>query len=158
MPTPRPPTTAISASAASPGPFTAQPITATRTGFCTCFKASETWSPRVGRSTCARPHEGHAVSKGPLLTACPSCGRAQVDLPALGLQVSEALKQVQKPVRVAVMGCAVNGPGEAADADIAVVGGRGVGMIYIKGKPSRRVPEDQVIATLMEEIAEWEPS
>jgi len=97
-------------------------------------------------------------SKGPLLTSCPSCGRAQVDLPALGLQVAEALKRIDKPVKVAVMGCAVNGPGEAADADIAVVGGRGVGMIYIKGKPARRVPEAEVIAALLEEIAEWEPS
>src|SRR2546427_632747 len=97
-------------------------------------------------------------SKGPLLTSCPSCGRAQVDLPTLGLQVSEALKRVQKPVRVAVMGCAVNGPGEAADADIAVVGGRGVGMIYIKGKPGRRVPEADIIPALLEEIEAWEPS
>ena len=97
-------------------------------------------------------------SKGPLLTACPSCGRAQVDLPTLGLQVSEALKRVTKPVKVAVMGCAVNGPGEAADADIAVVGGRGVGMIYIKGKPARRVPENDVISALMEEIEAWEPA
>lgn len=96
-------------------------------------------------------------SKGPLLTACPSCGRAQVDLPSLALQVSEALKGVEKEVRVAVMGCAVNGPGEAAQADIAVVGGRGVGMLYIKGKPTRRVPEDQVIPALLEEIAAWEP-
>ncbi|MPZ12927.1 MAG: flavodoxin-dependent (E)-4-hydroxy-3-methylbut-2-enyl-diphosphate synthase [Chloroflexi bacterium] len=97
-------------------------------------------------------------SKGPLLTACPSCGRAQVDLPALGLQVAEALKHVDKPVKVAVMGCAVNGPGEAAEADIAVVGGRGVGMLYIKGKPSRRVPEHEVIRALLDEIAAWEPS
>jgi len=97
-------------------------------------------------------------SKGALLTSCPSCGRAQVDLPSLALQVSEVLKNVDKPVKVAVMGCAVNGPGEAADADIAVVGGRGVGMLYIKGKPERRVPEDQVIAALIEEIAEWEPT
>jgi (E)-4-hydroxy-3-methylbut-2-enyl-diphosphate synthase len=97
-------------------------------------------------------------SKGPLLTSCPSCGRAQVDLPALALQVSEALKNYDKPVKVAVMGCAVNGPGEAADADIAVVGGRGVGMLYIKGKPARRVPESQVIAALLEEIEAWEPT
>jgi (E)-4-hydroxy-3-methylbut-2-enyl-diphosphate synthase len=97
-------------------------------------------------------------SKGPMLTSCPSCGRAQVYLPTLGLQVAEALKGIDKAVKVAVMGCAVNGPGEAADADIAVVGGRGVGMLYIKGKPARRVPEDQVIAALMEEIAEWEPT
>ncbi|HEY3118877.1 MAG TPA: flavodoxin-dependent (E)-4-hydroxy-3-methylbut-2-enyl-diphosphate synthase [Chloroflexota bacterium] len=94
-------------------------------------------------------------SHGPMLTACPSCGRAQVDLPALGLQVEEALKRVHKPVRVAVMGCAVNGPGEAADADIAVVGGKGVGMLYIKGKPARRVPEDQLLTALMEEIDAW---
>jgi (E)-4-hydroxy-3-methylbut-2-enyl-diphosphate synthase len=97
-------------------------------------------------------------AKGPMLTSCPSCGRAQVDLPSLGLQVAEALKGVDKQVKVAVMGCAVNGPGEAADADIAVVGGRGVGMLYIKGKPARRVPEDQVIEALMEEIAEWQPT
>jgi len=97
-------------------------------------------------------------SKGPLLTSCPSCGRAQVDLPALALQVSEALKNYDKPVKVAVMGCAVNGPGEAADADIAVVGGRGVGMLYIKGKPARRVPESQVIAALLEEIEAWQPT
>ncbi|MSQ24406.1 MAG: flavodoxin-dependent (E)-4-hydroxy-3-methylbut-2-enyl-diphosphate synthase [Chloroflexi bacterium] len=96
-------------------------------------------------------------SKGPMLTACPSCGRAQVDLPALALQVSEALKSVTKEVKVAVMGCAVNGPGEAADSDIAVVGGRGVGMLYIRGKPARRVPESQVIAALLEEIEAWQP-
>lgn len=96
-------------------------------------------------------------SKGPMLTSCPSCGRAQVDLPSLALQVSDALKNVTKEIKVAVMGCAVNGPGEAADADIAVVGGKGVGMLYIKGKPERRVPEDQVIAVLMEEIDAWEP-
>ena len=93
-----------------------------------------------------------------MLTSCPSCGRAQVDLPALALQVSDALKDVDKPIKVAVMGCAVNGPGEAADADIAVVGGKGVGMLYIKGKPARRVPEGEVIAVLMEEVAAWEPS
>lgn len=97
-------------------------------------------------------------SRGPLLTACPSCGRAEVDLPSLGLQVAEALKHITKPVRVAVMGCAVNGPGEAAEADIAVVGGRGVGMIYVKGKPTRRVPEQEVIAALLEEIEAWESS
>jgi (E)-4-hydroxy-3-methylbut-2-enyl-diphosphate synthase len=97
-------------------------------------------------------------SKGPLLTSCPSCGRAEVDLPALGLQVAEALKRINKPVKVAVMGCAVNGPGEAADADIAVVGGRGVGMLYIKGKPARRVPEHEVITALMEEIEAWQPA
>src|SRR5437773_12197395 len=91
-----------------------------------------------------------------MLTACPSCGRAQVDLPALGLQVEEALKRVTKPIRVAVMGCAVNGPGEAADADIAVVGGKGVGMLYIKGKPARRVPENQLPEALMEEIDAWQ--
>jgi (E)-4-hydroxy-3-methylbut-2-enyl-diphosphate synthase len=96
-------------------------------------------------------------SKGPMLTSCPSCGRAQVDLPSLALQVSDALKGVTKEIKVAVMGCAVNGPGEAADADIAVVGGKGVGMLYIKGKPERRVPEDKVIEILMEEIAAWEP-
>jgi len=96
-------------------------------------------------------------SKGPLLTACPSCGRAEVDLPTLGLQVAEALKRIDKPVKVAVMGCAVNGPGEAADADIAVVGGRGVGMLYIKGKPARRVAEHEMITALLEEIEAWQP-
>ncbi|MBI4213288.1 MAG: flavodoxin-dependent (E)-4-hydroxy-3-methylbut-2-enyl-diphosphate synthase, partial [Chloroflexi bacterium] len=96
-------------------------------------------------------------AKGPMLTSCPSCGRAQVDLPTLALQVADALKHVTKEVRVAVMGCAVNGPGEAAGADIAVVGGRGMGMLYIKGKPARRVPEEQVLTALMEEIDAWQP-
>ncbi|MBX5493051.1 MAG: flavodoxin-dependent (E)-4-hydroxy-3-methylbut-2-enyl-diphosphate synthase [Chloroflexi bacterium] len=95
-------------------------------------------------------------ARGPVLTACPSCGRAEVDQVALASAVEKALEGVTKQVRVAVMGCVVNGPGEAAGADLAVVGGKGVVMIYKHGQPIRRVKPEDAIPVLLEEIARYE--
>jgi (E)-4-hydroxy-3-methylbut-2-enyl-diphosphate synthase len=95
-------------------------------------------------------------ARGPVLTACPSCGRAEVDQVALATSVEKALEGVKKELRVAVMGCVVNGPGEAAGSDLAVVGGKDVVMIYKRGRPVRRVSQDQAIPALLEEIEQFE--
>lgn len=90
--------------------------------------------------------------RGPELVSCPTCGRTQVDLIGLAEEVAERLKVCSKPVSVAVMGCVVNGPGEASDADVGVACGRGVGMVFRHGEVIRKVPEDQIVDALMEEI------
>ena len=81
---------------------------------------------------------------------CPSCCRAQVDVIQLASAVTEGLKDVTAPIRVAVMGCIVNGPGEAREADLGVASGNGKGQIFIKGKVIKTVPEDQIVTTLLE--------
>jgi (E)-4-hydroxy-3-methylbut-2-enyl-diphosphate synthase len=95
-------------------------------------------------------------ARGPVLTSCPTCGRTEVDLLALVRQVEEALSSVKTELHVAVMGCVVNGPGEAAGADLAVVGGKDVVALYRKGRFLRRVPEDQAGQAILEEIAKRE--
>lgn len=90
--------------------------------------------------------------RGPELVSCPTCGRTQVDLIGLAEEVGERLKGCSKPITVAVMGCVVNGPGEASDADVGVACGRGVGMVFRHGEVIRKVPEDQIVDALMEEI------
>lgn len=89
---------------------------------------------------------------GPTLVSCPTCGRTQVQLINLAKQVEEALKDIQKPLHVAVMGCVVNGPGEAREADFGIAGGNGKGIVFSHGEVLRTVPEDQLVATLLEEI------
>ncbi|EEH63913.1 4-hydroxy-3-methylbut-2-en-1-yl diphosphate synthase [Gleimia coleocanis DSM 15436] len=84
------------------------------------------------------------------IVSCPSCGRAQVDVYTLAEQVSEGLKDLKVPLRVAVMGCVVNGPGEAREADLGVASGNGKGQIFIKGKTVATVSEDQIVETLIE--------
>lgn len=88
----------------------------------------------------------------PELVSCPTCGRCKVDLISLAGQVEERLKNIAQPVSVAVMGCVVNGPGEASDADIGVACGDGSGVIFAQGKTLRKVPEDEIVDALMEEI------
>ena len=90
--------------------------------------------------------------RSPELISCPTCGRCQVDLIALAKQVEERLAKVSEPAKVAVMGCVVNGPGEAADADIGVACGAGVGVVFSHGKIVRKVEESAIVDTLMEEI------
>lgn len=85
------------------------------------------------------------------IVSCPSCGRAQVDVYTLADQVTEALKEVTYPLRVAVMGCIVNGPGEAREADLGVASGNGKGQIFIKGKVIKTVPEADIVPTLIAE-------
>lgn len=88
----------------------------------------------------------------PYLIACPTCGRTRIDLVGLAKQVEEKLRDVHKPIKVAVMGCVVNGPGEAREADIGVAGGDGEGLLFKKGQILRKVPEDQLLTELMKEI------
>ncbi|MBD3688977.1 flavodoxin-dependent (E)-4-hydroxy-3-methylbut-2-enyl-diphosphate synthase [Nanchangia anserum] len=86
------------------------------------------------------------------IVSCPSCGRAQVDVYTLANSVTDALKDaITVPLRVAVMGCVVNGPGEAREADLGVASGNGKGQIFIKGKVIKTVPEDDIVPTLIEE-------
>ena len=89
---------------------------------------------------------------GPELIACPTCGRTQIDLIGLAEQVEERLKTVEKPVTVAVMGCIVNGPGEAREADVGVAGGKDCGVLFAKGQRIKTLPYDQLCDALMEYI------
>jgi (E)-4-hydroxy-3-methylbut-2-enyl-diphosphate synthase len=90
--------------------------------------------------------------KGTTLVACPSCGRADVDVIRLSNTVDELLKKVNKNIKVAVMGCEVNGPGEAKDADVGIAAGAGRAIIFRKGRKVRVVPETEMLAALMEEV------
>ncbi len=96
------------------------------------------------------------------IVSCPSCGRAQVDVYTLANQVTEGLQHLTVPIRVAVMGCVVNGPGEAREADLGVASGNGKGQIFVKGEVIKTVPESEIVKTLIEEAnriaAEMPPS
>ena len=89
--------------------------------------------------------------RGLEIVSCPSCGRAQVDVYTLAEQVSAALDGLRVPLRVAVMGCVVNGPGEAREADLGVASGNGKGQIFVKGKVVATVPESKIVETLIDE-------
>ncbi len=89
---------------------------------------------------------------GPTLISCPGCGRAQVDVASLARRVAESLDGDARDVVVAVMGCAVNGPGEASEADVGVAGGKGRGVVYRKGEIVRSADEDELVAALLEEL------
>ena len=91
--------------------------------------------------------------EGAVLVACPSCGRADVDVVSLANTVDDLLKKTQSPIKVAVMGCEVNGPGEAKDADVGIAAGAGRAIIFRKGKKSRIVPESEMLSALMDEVA-----
>lgn len=88
----------------------------------------------------------------PYLISCPTCGRTKIDLVSLANQVEERLRDCKKPIKVAVMGCIVNGPGEAKEADIGIAGGDGCGLIFKKGEILRKVPENELLEELMKEI------
>ena len=92
-------------------------------------------------------------ARGPELISCPTCGRCQVDLIGLAKQVEEKLAFVEKPLKVAVMGCVVNGPGEASDADAGVACGDGSGVVFVNGEVVKKVPEDLIVDALMETIS-----
>src|SRR5215216_8015301 len=98
--------------------------------------------------------------RGLEIVSCPSCGRAQVDVYTLAEQVTAGLEGLEVPLRVAVMGCVVNGPGEAREADLGVASGNGKGQIFVRGEVIKTVPEHQIVETLIEEalrIAEESP-
>ncbi len=96
------------------------------------------------------------------IVSCPSCGRAQVDVYKLANDVTAGLEKLTVPLRVAVMGCVVNGPGEAREADLGVASGNGKGQIFVKGEVIKTVPESEIVATLIEEAnrlaAEMDPT
>ncbi len=85
------------------------------------------------------------------IVSCPSCGRAQVDVYRLANEVTAGLEGLDTPLRVAVMGCVVNGPGEAREADLGVASGNGKGQIFVKGEVIKTVPEAKIVETLIEE-------
>lgn len=90
--------------------------------------------------------------RGPELVSCPTCGRCQVDLVPIADEVDRRLRELDTPIKVAVMGCVVNGPGEARDADVGVAAGKGVGLVFRHGQPVRKVAEAEIIDALFEEI------
>ncbi|MFH5835739.1 flavodoxin-dependent (E)-4-hydroxy-3-methylbut-2-enyl-diphosphate synthase [Proteiniclasticum sp. C24MP] len=94
---------------------------------------------------------GH-LKEGIEFVSCPTCGRTQIDLIGIANQVEEALKDSKKNIKVAVMGCVVNGPGEAREADIGIAGGNGVGLIFKKGLIIKKVKEEELVEALLEEI------
>ena len=83
------------------------------------------------------------------IISCPTCGRTRIDLIGLAGRVEEALKDCRKPITVAVMGCVVNGPGEAREADVGVAGGEDCGLIFVKGKPVEKLPYDELLPALL---------
>ena len=91
---------------------------------------------------------------GPNLISCPTCGRTRIDLIRLAQEVEQRLEHVQKPLTGAVMGCVVNGPGEAASADVGIAGGDGVGLLFRKGEIVKKVPQDQLVDELFSLIDE----
>lgn len=94
----------------------------------------------------------HIRERGPELISCPTCGRCQVNLFGLAEEVERHIQTIQTPLKIAVMGCVVNGPGEAKEADIGVAGGHGVGIIFKKGQLYKKVPEDQLLAVFLNEL------
>jgi len=91
------------------------------------------------------------------LIACPTCGRLEVDLFTIMGQLEEKLAGVKKPVKIAVLGCVVNGPGEASEADIGIAAGKGVGILYRKGEMIKRVKEEDIVRTVLEEVDKFQP-
>jgi (E)-4-hydroxy-3-methylbut-2-enyl-diphosphate synthase len=96
------------------------------------------------------------LRKGGLtFVSCPSCGRADVDLVKLAKQVEDEFKTLDEEIHIAVMGCEVNGPGEARAADIGVAGGRGIGLIFKNGEVIRKVPEKEIVSAMREEVDKY---
>ncbi len=92
------------------------------------------------------------------VVSCPTCGRTQIDLISLAEHVEEMVQGYDLDIKVAVMGCAVNGPGEAKEADIGIAGGIGEGLLIKKGQIIKKVPEDQLLSVLKYELDNWDPS
>lgn len=90
--------------------------------------------------------------RGPDLIVCPTCGRCEIDLISLAEEIEKRLSTYRAPLKIAVMGCVVNGPGEAKEADIGLAGGKGTGLLFRKGKPIRKVPESEMVEALMIEV------
>lgn len=96
-----------------------------------------------------------SISKrgGIQIVSCPTCGRTKINLVALAKQIEYAVQDIEKDIKIAVMGCVVNGPGEAREADLGVAGGDGIGLLFRKGEILRKVPETEIVPALLEELA-----
>jgi (E)-4-hydroxy-3-methylbut-2-enyl-diphosphate synthase len=94
--------------------------------------------------------------RGPDIIACPTCGRTEIDLFGVLEKVEAEVHRLKSPIKIAIMGCVVNGPGEAREADIGIAGGKGVGILFKKGQVIRKVPEAQLVETLLQEIDRFE--
>lgn len=92
------------------------------------------------------------IKKGVTVISCPTCGRCGIDVEAVASEIEANTRQITQPLKVAIMGCEVNGPGEAADADVGLAGGNGMGLIFREGKVVRRVPEKDMVEALLDEI------
>jgi (E)-4-hydroxy-3-methylbut-2-enyl-diphosphate synthase len=90
--------------------------------------------------------------KGVELISCPTCGRCGIDLISIANEVEEKLAHIDKPLKIAVMGCVVNGPGEAREADVGIAGGKGVGILFKKGEMIAKVPQEQLVQALLAEV------
>ena len=88
------------------------------------------------------------------MISCPTCARTQIDVQALAIAVENALVDLDKPLKVAVMGCVVNGPGEAKEADIGIAGGKGEGLLFVRGEQIKKVRESELLETLIQYIRE----
>ena len=97
----------------------------------------------------------HLRERGPILISCPSCGRDNVGVESLAIEVETRLKRYPEAFEVAVLGCAVNGPGEAGDADFGIAGGRDVGFVYAHGRVLKKVDSETLIDELFAEIDRW---
>ena len=93
--------------------------------------------------------------RGPVLIACPTCGRLQFDMDTVVAEVEQRLEAYDDPIEVAVLGCAVNGIGEASHADFGITGAKNQGVVYSKGEPLRKVPQEQLVDVLFEEIDKY---
>ncbi len=93
---------------------------------------------------------------GPEIISCPTCGRCKIDLFNIAEQVEKALLTSSLPLKIAIMGCMVNGPGEAREADIGIAGGKGTGILFKKGKVVKKIPQDRLVDILLKEIKEYE--
>ncbi|PIE56335.1 MAG: 4-hydroxy-3-methylbut-2-en-1-yl diphosphate synthase [Desulfobulbus propionicus] len=94
----------------------------------------------------------HIRQRGPELISCPTCGRTRIDLFGLAGQVEQILQTMEAPLKVAVMGCVVNGPGEAREADIGIAGGHGAGIIFKKGEVFKKLPEEELLSAFLAEL------
>ncbi len=94
--------------------------------------------------------------RGPEIVACPTCGRTRIDLFGIVARVEAALTRCTAPIKIAIMGCVVNGPGEAREADIGIAGGDGVGILFRRGKVVRKFPEEQLVEVLLAEVEKFE--
>ncbi len=91
-------------------------------------------------------------SRGPEIISCPTCGRCEIDLFSIVEKVESAVSDIEASPKVAIMGCVVNGPGEAKEADVGIAGGRGQGILFRRGKVVKKIPEDQLAEILIKEV------